>query len=214
MWIKICGITDTKTAVAIADLGADAIGLNFYAPSPRCVSVEAAADIVAAVNGRVQPVGVFVNHSIAEIRRICETCQIGTVQLHGDEGPDVAADLLGLQIIRAFRVGSDGLDAVAAELEAYERLGVPLMAGLVDARVDGSYGGTGLTAPWDLVARDWLPVWPPLILAGGLNSRNVADGIAAVRPWGVDVAGGVESAPGVKDLGLVREFVDAARGAS
>ncbi len=215
MWIKICGIRDPETAEAVARLAPDAIGLNFFGGSPRCVSVDAAARVVCGLPASIEPVGVFVNHSHAEITGICRACALATVQLHGDESPEFVARLPQFRVIRAYRIGREGLDGVAADLERCMALGVRLVACLIDARAPGTYGGTGQTAPWDLLADGWRTGrWPPLILAGGLTPDNVTTAIARTHPWGVDVASGVETAPGEKDLARVARFVRAARAAS
>lgn len=217
MWVKICGVTDATTAEAIAAAGADAIGVNFYARSVRCVDVAAAAEIVRRIPDRVEAVGVFVNADTQKMLQTTARCGLRTVQLHGDEPPEQAAELVaaGLRVIRAFRVGAAGLAEVETELSRLRALGVELRGCLIDARVAGSYGGTGVTPPWELIREGWRrDDWPPLILAGGLTPQNVAAGICACRPWGVDVAGGVESAPGVKNLREVERFIENARGAS
>jgi phosphoribosylanthranilate isomerase len=215
MWIKICGIRDVAQAQAVARLGPDAIGLNFFARSPRCVSVETAAEISLALPKQIMPVGVFVNHAFDEVREIARRCRLGAIQLHGDEPPEALAELREWPVIRAFRVGDDGLAPLADYLDKCQKLSAMPWACLVEARVEGAYGGTGKLAPWELVARDYLvAAWPRLILAGGLTPANVAAGISAVRPWGVDVAGGVESALACKDPELVRQFIARARSAA
>lgn len=213
MWIKICGIRDVETATAVASLGVDAIGLNFFDRSPRVVQPDVAARIVSGLPSGVEPVGVFVNHTAREVQEIARRVGLLTVQLHGDESVETLAELAPeFRIIRAFRVGDEGLADVESYLAACRKAGAMPFACLVDARVVGHYGGTGRTAPWDVLRRDWRTAeWPPLILAGGLQDGNVAEAIQQVNPWGVDVAGGVESAPGVKDIARVREFVRAAR---
>lgn len=214
MWIKICGIRDVETALAVTACGPDAIGLNFYAKSPRVVTQALATEIVVRLPKAVEAVGLFVNHSLDEIHTICQRCDLGTVQLHGDEPPEFVAKLPQFRVIRAFRVGDEGLDEIAAYLERCRQLDALPWACLMDARVAGAYGGTGQKAPWDLLLRDYdTKNWPPLILAGGLHPGNVAEAVEKVRPWGVDVAGGVESAVACKDIELVRQFVEAARGA-
>jgi phosphoribosylanthranilate isomerase len=216
MWVKICGVRDVETALAAADAGADAVGLNFYEKSPRALAPSVAARIVAGLRGNapdVEPVGVFVNHSIDQIKEICEECHLQTVQLHGDEPPEQLARLArDYQVIRAFRVGEEGLDAVSEYLDACDMLQAIPRACLVDAKVDGSFGGTGKTAPWETLKRLYRSAhWPPLILAGGLTAGNVADAIRVVGPWGVDVSSGVESSIACKDTALVREFIQNAR---
>jgi phosphoribosylanthranilate isomerase len=209
MWIKICGIRDVQTAQAVAQAGADAIGLNFYAQSPRVVAPEKAADIVATLDGAAEPVGVFVNHSVAEVRAICRQCGLRTIQLHGDEPPEQLAELAqDYRVIRAFRIGVEGLQSAGLYLEACRRLETLPWACLVDASVSGKFGGTGQTAPWETLSLEYKSAeWPPLILAGGLQPENVSQAITTVGPWGVDVAGGVESSVACKDIALVRQFV-------
>lgn len=213
MWVKICGVTNETTAEAIAALRPDAIGLNFYAPSPRFVAPEIAAKIVAALPADVEPVALFVNSTADDIRRICRQCGIETVQLHGDEPASLLAELAEFRLLRAFRIGEDGVASIRDELSRFSAAGVTIDGCFVEARVPGAYGGTGTRGPWEML-RDWPEDWPPLILAGGLNPENVAEGIACTRPWGVDVASGVESRPGVKDLDRVRAFIENARNAS
>jgi phosphoribosylanthranilate isomerase len=216
MWVKICGISDLPTARRIAELRPDAIGLNFHTPSPRAVAPRKAAAIAQAVRGSVDPVGLFVNHGIDQILATCSDCDFATLQLHGDETADFIADLRralpNARIIRVHRLGSEGIGSLADSITECAHRAVKLDACLVDARVEGTFGGTGQTAPWDVLARDYRrDEWPPLILAGGLNPENVADAIRTVRPWGVDVASGVESSPGQKDLAAVERFIRAAR---
>jgi len=212
MWVKICGIRDVETALAVAAFRPDAIGLNFYEKSPRAVTPAAAAEIVAGLPSGIDPIGLFVNERTERILALSRECGLKTVQLHGDEPPDTIGRLSSLKVIRAFRVGEAGLGEVAAWLDLARQLGTPPWAVLIDARVEGKYGGTGKTAPWEIVRRDYgFAGWPPLILAGGLRHDNVASAIRAVGPWGVDVAGGVESAVACKDPAMVRQFVEAAR---
>jgi phosphoribosylanthranilate isomerase len=217
MFVKICGIRDVETALAVAQGGVDAIGLNFFANSPRVVSPAAATEIVAhlrpVARGSVEPVGVFVNHSAEAIRTIAKQCGLRTVQLHGDEPPELVAELAAeFRVVKAFRAGDEGLEALARYLDACRRMGTSPWACLVDAKVEGMYGGTGHTAPWEKLGREYKRAeWPPLILAGGLHPDNVAEAIRTVRPWGVDVAGGVESSLACKDAALVRHFVQNAR---
>lgn len=211
MWIKICGIRDVDTARAVAELRPDAIGLNFFQRSSRSVSVEVAAEIVRSLPAGIEPIGLFVDHNLATIRSICDAVGLDSIQLHGDEPPEFIAQLAPRQVLRAFRIGDEGLAGMATYLAECGRLNAFPRACLLDARVDGSYGGTGHTAPWDLIVRDYQPGWPPLVLAGGLHPGNLAAAIATVQPWGVDVASGVESAPGIKSLPLVQQFIELAR---
>ena len=216
MWVKICGIRDAATAESVAKLMPDAIGLNFYSQTPRAVPVEAAAEIVRQLPQEIEPVGLFVNHAVEEIRDICDQCNIRTVQLHGDEPPQLLADLQAdnaeLKIIRAYRMGTEGLDPLAEYIADCDRLNVKIFACLIDARVEGMYGGSGQTVPWDRVVAEYhQDDWPRLILAGGLTPENVSQAVQTVSPWGVDVAGGVESTPAGKDLKRVERFITTAR---
>lgn len=210
MWVKICGIRDVETARAISDLRPDAIGLNFYSQSPRSVDVRMAERIARALPVDVEPIGVFVNHDPEEIATICRHVRISTVQLHGDESPEVATALQqqGFQVIRALRIDAANVDTLPATMEAHSG---SLRAVLVDARTSGQYGGTGHTAPWTLLAAHWRPDWPPLILAGGLTPENVGEAIGRLHPWGVDTASGVESSVGMKDPALAKQFIASAR---
>jgi phosphoribosylanthranilate isomerase len=215
MWVKICGIRDVSTAERVAALSPDAIGLNFYSPSPRFVSRDVAREIASRLPFAISAVGVFVNHSVMEIAETVSACGLTMVQLHGDEPPEFLATLQATlsapPLIRAWRMGGD-----LADLEAYftecRKLGVRLAGCLIDAKVSGSYGGTGRTPSWDMLRDSYRrEAWPPLILSGGLTPDNVAEGIHVVGPWGVDVASGVESSPGVKDVDRVAAFIHEAR---
>jgi phosphoribosylanthranilate isomerase len=216
MWVKICGIRDVSTANLVADCRPDAIGLNFYPASPRFVELESAKQIAKSIPSSVPIVGVFVNPPLCEIATVAYGARLDFAQLHGDEPPEFLAEihetLPELKLIRAWRMGSEGLEDWARYLQRCRDLGVPVSACLLDARVEGMYGGSGKTVAWDLVSRDYqFQNWPPLILAGGLTPGNIRQAIKAVHPWGVDVASGVESSPPVKDPDLVQEFITLAR---
>jgi phosphoribosylanthranilate isomerase len=211
MWIKICGIRDTATARFLADLGVDAIGLNFYSPSPRSVTRQQAIEIAEAVRGRVTIVGLFVNHSVAEVQQTIDEVGLDMLQFHGDEPPEFLAEFPEFRIVRAFRMGAEGLKPVAEYLRRGRDLNALPWACLIDAAAPGQYGGTGLTVNWQELADNFHGGWPPLILAGGLTPLNVEKAIEVTRPWGVDVASGVESAQAVKDRALITQFVTAAR---
>lgn len=211
-WIKVCGLRDTISAVVAATAGASAIGLNFFAKSPRSVAPEQAAVIVSSLSTLcLQPIGLFVNHTLDEIEAITTRVGLAAVQLHGDETPQ---DLHAIHerhpdwhILKAFRV-ADSLRPVEEFVAECRRRSVPLAGCLLDARVDGEFGGTGKVAPWELIANQYDRAnWPSLILAGGLTCENVAAAIRAVRPDGVDTASGAESSPGVKDTKLITRFV-------
>lgn len=219
MWVKICGINDRETAAGVAGLGPDAIGLNFYEKSPRCVSVEAARQIVHELPGDIEPVGVFVNRAAESVAELCREVGLRAAQIHGDESPAQLSELRSLapelKIVRGHRMGSEGVGTLAEYLAQCRRLGVELTACLVDARAEGVYGGSGHLAPWNVLSDQYArDEWPPLVLAGGLHPENVAEAIKAVDPWGVDVASGVESSAAIKDLQRVEQFIRRAREAS
>ena len=214
--IKICGITNVDDALAAVDAGADAIGLNFYRGSKRCVDVDEARQIVDAIGNRAEKIGVFVNQSADDIREICRDTGLHLIQLHGDEPPELLRLLnKDHDLIRARRLDERGLSAIVDDLQACSDLsGFFPDAILVDSAVSGQFGGTGLAVDWQLLAnyRELLGS-TPLILAGGLVPANVGEAIRIVRPQAVDVASGVESTPGKKDTAKMRDFVDAAQAA-
>ncbi|HTN51770.1 MAG TPA: phosphoribosylanthranilate isomerase [Anaeromyxobacter sp.] len=197
--IKICGITRLEDALLAASLGADAVGFNFWPGSKRYLAPAAARPLVAALPAGIRAFGVFVNPSRETVLDAVARSGVGTVQLHGDEEPALCMGL-GVPVVKAIRVSGRGsLTAlVSYEVEAF----------LLDADSSG-FGGSGARFDWTVaaeVARE-LPVW----LAGGLTPENVAAAIRTVRPLGVDVASGVEAAPGVKDPAKLRKFIEAAR---
>lgn len=197
--VKICGITTPDDALAAADAGADAIGLVFYPESPRCVSVAAACDIVAAVPPFVTVVALFVDEPRDSIERILSDVRIDVLQFHGDETP-VECDGYHRPWLKAFRVRPE-LDLPGA-CRRYRGA----RAALLDTWQDGVPGGTGKTFDWALARRE---LALPVVLAGGLNAGNVGQAVATVRPAAVDVSGGVESAPGVKNHDKIRQFIAA-----
>ena len=212
MWVKVCGLNDPEIARQVAREQPDAVGLNFYPRSRRKVDLPIARQIVSELPPEIEPIGLFVNSPASEIRQIASDVGLKTVQLHGDEPVELLAELPGLRVIRAFRMGPDGLGDLWAYLERADQLGCRPWAVLIDAYVPGEFGGTGQTAPWEQLARDYRSDRdPPLILAGGLHAENVLDAIRQVQPFGVDVAGGVENDQGCKDPARVRQFVAAAR---
>jgi phosphoribosylanthranilate isomerase len=229
--IKICGLASLDDTLAAIDAGADYLGFNFYPPSSRYIAPQACARILGQLaqrGTRVTTVGLFVNRAPAEVAAVLDDCGLDLAQLHGDE----RSGELGLLQGRAFKAVRDSTALTADDLAALSLLSsgrrqrdrepedaaAPRLYGdgrhpaqpafLLDAQVPNSYGGTGRLADWDkaaVLAADY-----PIFLAGGLTAANVAAAIAQVRPWGVDVASGVESAPGVKDHAKIRAFVQAA----
>lgn len=204
--VKICGITSVDDALMSVEAGASALGLNFIESSPRRVEVAAARAISRALASLdTKPplvVGVVADLDLDSMRRLVGEAELGCLQLHGHEDPATLAPLLP-HAYKAVRVASPE-DVADAERYGGEYL-------LVDAKVTGALGGTGVTFDWSLVQA--LATRRRLTVAGGLNPGNVADAIAAVRPFAVDVASGVERRPGVKDEALVRAFIQAARSA-
>ncbi|MHB0764574.1 phosphoribosylanthranilate isomerase [Stutzerimonas sp. NM35] len=198
---KICGITSVADALVAAEAGADAIGLVFYGKSPRAVSIAQAREIIAALPPFVTTVGLFVNASRCEINETLDAVALDLLQFHGDETP---ADCEGFHRpwYKALRVRAG--DDIRAEAARY----AGARAVLLDTFVAGVPGGTGEMFDWSLVPAD-LP--RPLILAGGLTPQNVQQAIERVRPFAVDVSGGVELRKGVKDAARVREFVGQVR---
>ncbi|MCA1564819.1 MAG: phosphoribosylanthranilate isomerase [Acidobacteria bacterium] len=201
--VKVCGITNRVDALAAVEAGADALGFNFYARSPRYIAPGDARRIIAGLPPGVLCVGVFVNEdSAATVARMAEDSGVSAVQLHGDESPEYCAAMGGHEVIKALRVGKDFAPEEAA---AY-----PAQSILLDAYDPRARGGTGETFDWTL-ARRTREVVAQLYLAGGLTPENVAGAIAAVAPYAVDVCSGVELAPGRKDAARVRAFVAAVR---
>lgn len=212
--VKICGFTHLKDALIANEAGADFLGFIFYPPSPRSTTPEQAQQIIRQVchqthftKKRCSPypqfVGVFVDEKPELVREVVNKCGLGWAQLHGKETPEMVSALVkeGIKVIKAFRLRDrDSL----AEMEDYRAT-----AYLLDAYVPGQPGGTGQTFDWTLV-KD-VRGRGPVFLAGGLTPANVARAIHVARPWGVDVAGGVESAPGRKDHDAVRAFLAEAK---
>lgn len=223
--VKICGVTRVEDALAAVEAGADAIGLNFYEKSPRLISQETAGAISKEMHSVVvERVGVFVNKDVGDVETFAKAADLTAVQLHGDESPEAVAHLAHpdrrrrsidhWNVIRARRIAIDGLEAIAADLQACLAAGWLPSAVLVDSMAPGHFGGSGTTVAWDrLVDHRQHLGQTPLILAGGLTPNNVAEAIRIVRPAAVDVASGVESSPGKKDPVKVRDFVANALGA-
>jgi phosphoribosylanthranilate isomerase len=225
MWIKICGLNNLAIAREIAGLHPDAVGLNFFEQSIRSVAPATARQIAEMLPAEIEAIGVFVEASTKILRETTANCRLSGVQFHAAglddplKGWADSAEVLKTEEptarprrIRAFQIGPNGLAPLAEYFERNRHRPNAVDAYLVDAQVDGMYGGTGKRVSWDLLRNEYqTQEWPPLILAGGLRPENVAEAIAAVRPWGVDVASGVESSPGVKDADLVARFIEEAR---
>ena len=201
--IKICGITRPEDALAAVASGADAIGLVFYAKSPRAVSVEQAVEILRVIPPFVSVVALFVNETTEQINQVLAGVAIDVIQFHGDESPDFCQQFQR-PFIKAIRVRPD-TDLLASCLAYQAGKGV-----LLDAFQEGVPGGTGTQFDWNLAMLD-LPV--PIILAGGLNAENIGEAIKTLSPAAVDVSGGVELSPGVKDPGKIQKFISAVKAA-
>lgn len=210
--VKICGITNESDARRVAYLGADAIGLNFYAQSKRYIDPKFAEFILRELPPFVDPVAVFVNQPLRQVFELLNQLgRIRTFQWHGDN-PELS-DAFPFRMISAFPVrDQQSLADINRYLDVCQGMGRLPGAVLVDAQVPGEYGGTGQTAPWHLLADFRPPV--PVILAGGLTPDNVAAAVRLVKPYAVDVASGVEKSPGQKDPEKVRRFIANAREAA
>ena len=212
--VKICGITNVADALAVAQAGADAVGLNFYRGSPRFVGPEEAKAIVAALPPEMVKVGVFVDTPAEEICRMFDELPLDLIQLHGDQPPEFLLDLGGRPAMPAFRIGRAGFAHVGRHLAACEWLKIGPQRILLDSYSESAYGGTGrvldISALGDYCCKlDRARV----VLSGGLTPYNVVGVIDTIRPAAVDVASGVESSPGKKDAAAVAAFVQAARDA-
>lgn len=196
---KICGITRIEDALAAVEAGADALGFVFYSRSPRAVTVQQARAIIAALPPFISTVGLFVNASRGELNETLEAVPLDLLQFHGDETPE-QCDGYHRSFIKALRVQA-GDDIAAACRDYRQASGI-----LLDAYVAGVPGGTGETFDWTLIPQN---LEKPIILAGGLTPENVAQAIAQVRPYAVDVSGGVEKAKGIKDHEKIRAFMNA-----
>jgi phosphoribosylanthranilate isomerase len=198
--VKICGITRLEDAEAAVACGADALGFVFWPKSPRCIDSRRARAIVSALPPFVTPVGVFVDQPPEEINRIASAARLGAVQLHGNESLDSALSL-DLPVLKAITVDSD-----AATVDAWPA-NILL---LLDVHDPVRRGGTGQTVDW--VAAGEIARRRRTILAGGLTPENVADAMARVRPYGIDVSSGVETSPGIKDHGRLKALFEAVHG--
>lgn len=201
--VKICGITSVADAQAAVEAGADAIGLMLWGPSKRYVTNAQAAEIVRSLPPFIAKVGVFVDASAEEVRRAVGEIGLDTVQLHGEETPEFCRQFAPLKVMKAFRVKDASSLTTMTDYDTD--------AWLLDSYVAGQQGGTGAIFNWNLAvqAKD---SGRPIVLAGGLTPENIAEAVHEVWPFGVDVSSGVESAPGKKDAGMIRQFVSTIRG--
>jgi phosphoribosylanthranilate isomerase len=209
--IKICGLTRVEDVQAAIAAGADAIGLVFYPKSPRYVTPNQAAQLLAAVPPFVSTVGLFVNATPAEVAQVVAQAPVSALQFHGDETLEqcnAAASIVNRQYLRAVRVGSHmtGNDLLKYELD-YRSSGSLFSGLLLDALVEG-YGGGGKVFDWSLIPKE---LAPRVVLSGGLSVQNATDAVAQVRPFAVDVSSGVERDKGIKEAAKMRDFINAVR---
>ncbi|WP_250658359.1 phosphoribosylanthranilate isomerase [Alkalimarinus coralli] len=195
--VKICGITREEDGLAAAGMGADALGFVFYEKSPRYVSIERAAEICGKLPPFVTKVGLFVDADRDVVTDVLERVNIDLLQFHGNEN-SVYCESFNLPYIKAIRAKSR--ESILSEIDAHARaIGV-----LIDSYVPGVPGGTGSLFDWSLIPSEYRS---KIILAGGLTSENVAEAISAVRPFSVDISGGVESSKGIKDHDKIYQFM-------
>lgn len=202
--IKMCGITNVDDARVAVEAGADALGFVMYRKSPRFVEPAVVKAIVAGLPPFMLPVGVFVNEEPDRVRTLMDDCGLALAQLHGDETAPYCQDL-GRPVLKALRLKDRGTFLALAEFSGRANV----RGFLIDAFSDQAYGGTGQTVDWGLAQE--VAQSMPVVLAGGLTPVNVAEAIARVRPYGVDVSSGVELSPGKKDHRKVKAFIHAAR---
>jgi phosphoribosylanthranilate isomerase len=199
MKVKVCGITCYEDAAMALDQGVDALGFNFYRPSPRYIEPAAARAIIRRLPPFSVSVGLFVNAVVEEVAEIAAFAGVQVVQLHGDETPDYCRRLADRPLLKVLRIGSD---SIPNNLQEY-----PVRAFLLDAKDDALLGGTGKSFDWRLART----IHYPIVVAGGLRPDNVREAIRITTPYGVDVCSGVESRPGKKDAGLLMEFMNEVR---
>ena len=201
-FVKICGITNLDDALMAVEAGADALGFNFYPPSPRYISPEAASEIITHLPVEVLKVGVFVNESPEKVRAIAQTSGIDALQFHGDESPEYCAAFVDWYVIKVLSQKDFNNDAT---------LNYNVSAIMVDAGDKSMRGGTGRIVDWS-VAASQRELVSKLFLAGGLSPSNIEDAIVAVRPYAVDACSLLEQTPGRKNHELVRAFIRNVRG--
>jgi phosphoribosylanthranilate isomerase len=209
--IKICGLSREEDVAAAVAAGADAIGFVFYPKSPRYVTPQRAAELIAALPPFVTAVGLFVNASAEEVAQIVRVAPVGLLQFHGDETAEQcarAAAAANRPFVRVFRVKPSTTGTELLEYDAQCRASSRLFAGLLfDTYVD-AYGGAGKVFDWSLIPEE---LAHRAVLSGGLSVQNATGAVAQVRPYAVDVSSGVEAAKGIKDAGLIAQFIAAVR---
>ncbi len=203
-WIKICGITRHEDALLAAELGADAIGLNFYAPSPRAIGVDQVEDVVGNLGRQILVVGLFVDPDRELVDSVIATGKIDCLQFHGKESP-AFCESFSLPYMKVFRVGES--DNLAEEIQAYGSARYILL----DSFDASAFGGTGKTFDWSVAARLVDELDADLVVAGGLSPGNVAEAVALIKPFGVDISSGVEAEKGIKDAQKMKLFIEGAK---
>ena len=209
--IKLCGLYRAQDVQAAATAGADAIGLVFYPPSPRHVSAQQAASLLAELPPFISSVGLFVNASLDEIKQTLRIAPLSMLQFHGDETPAQcaqAAETVARPFLRAIRIRPDTTTQDLLESAQSYRASSPLFAGLLLDTWSDAYGGTGKVFDWSLIPEE---IAHQAVLSGGLNVQNVTDAVRRIRPHAVDVSSGIEASKGVKDAALMQAFVNAVR---
>jgi len=198
--VKICGITRLEDALLAQESGADALGFIFYSKSKRYIDPEKAADIISRLNPFIMKVGVFVNENVSGINNISDQCGLTHVQLHGGESPNIVSRI-NRSIIKAINFSQN----LVSDIALWQGRDI-----LIDSGSKEIPGGTGKTLPWE--ALQALKLQHPFILAGGLSPDNIEKALAMLSPAAVDISSGVESAPGIKDPELVKQFIEKVKG--
>ncbi len=211
--IKLCGLTRPSDVAAAVALGADAIGLVFYPPSPRSLSPQQAAPLFDQIPAFISMVGLFVNPTLAEVQACMDAAPISILQFHGDETPAQCAGIaqeVRRPFLLALRIRPEMKSSDLLEFEHAYRTSSPLFAGLLLDTWSDAYGGTGKVFDWSLIPAE---LAHRAVLSGGLNAQNATGAVRQLRPHAVDVSSGIESAKGVKDVALMRAFIAAIRNA-
>src|SRR5215217_3817601 len=201
--VKICGITNLDDALAAVAVGADALGFNFYKPSPRYITPQQAREIIEQLPESLLTVGVFVNEESEDVRKIAKEAGLRALQLHGDESAEYCRELAGFYVIKTFAV-SDSFDIQATHEYKVEAL-------MLDTKHNNLRGGTGRVFDWSVALHAALTI-PKLFLAGGLSPENVKNAVEIVRPYAVDACSALEDSPGKKNHERVRVFINTVRG--
>jgi phosphoribosylanthranilate isomerase len=202
MKVKVCGITSYEDAALALDQGVDALGFNFYRPSPRYIDPAKAREIIRRLPPLWVSVGLFVNAAMEDLVETARVAGVQILQLHGDETPGYCRKIFGWPLMKVIRIGAD---PIRENMQEY-----PVQAFVLDVKDDLLFGGTGKSFDWRLAQGFDRPV----VLAGGLRPDNVREAILTVKPYGVDVCSGVESSPGKKDPGLLAKFMNEVRNVS